>query len=432
MKKSSEIKCNRGGLKTRIGLSLIVLFVANLIYPDVFETVGYMYAVSLSMSYITLSIGAFFLIILLAATQFKSVILRHGFDIVILGIYLPVSVIAAQINVAPYFLVYPVVSILSMAISVKFFERMRFIKQLNISGFGNTSFSSLQFYIFVPYAVVIILLFASNPSALNFNLFDTYIKTYEIRGDVSGEGLIGYFIGWFVLLFFPLFLCKANERLVYLYYFFAFLGALYTFQVFAVKVVFFNFFLIAIFAYVYSGRYLSHFPQFLFLFLFLCSALFGSIIHPLVDRFFYLIGLNSIYYFDFFSANPLRYFEGTKLGLGLSRYGIDAGYLIDKAYYQGFGTNQSAGFLPSIYSDLGIVGIVVFSFIVGYLFSLIKSIQNSSRMYSYLLMVAFAFSLMNHPINMLFLSNGLIFILAFVLILRRKILKESVDSSLLN
>jgi len=432
MKISSAINFDRGGLKTRISLSLIVFFVANLMYPDVFETVGYMYEVTLRMSYLTLSIGAFLLIILLAATQFKSLILRHGFDIVILGIYLPVAVVAAQISVAPYFLVYPVVSILSMAISVRLFERMRFIKQLNSSGFGNTSISRLQFYIFFPYAVVIILFFALNPSALNFNLLGTYINTYDIRADTSGEGLIGYFIGWFILLFFPLFLCKANNKLAFLAPFFAFLGALYVFQAFAVKVVFLNFFLIAIFAYVYSGRYLSHFPQFLFIFLFFCSGLLGWIIHPMIDRFFYLVGLNSIYYFDFFFTNSLRYFEGTKLDLGFSSYGLEAGYLIDKAYYQGLGTNQSAGFLPSIYSDFGVFGIIVFSFIVGLFFSLIKSIHASSRMYSYLLMVAFAFALMNHPINMLFLSNGLIFILFFVLILRRKSSRTSVHSSLLN
>lgn len=432
MKKSSAIKCERGGLKTRIGLSLIVFFVANLIYPDVFDTVGYMYEVSLGMSYVTLSIGAFLLITLLVATQFKSLILRHGFDIAILGIYLPVAVVAAQISAAPYFLVYPVVSILSMAISVRLFERSRFIKQLNSSGFGNTSLSRLQSYIFVPYVVILILLFSLNPSALNFNILDTYIKAYDIRGETSGEGLIGYFVGWFILLFFPLFLCRANKKLAFLAPFFAFLGALYVFQVFAVKVIFLNFFLIAFSAYVYGGRYLSYFPQLLFLFLFLLSGFLGWIIHPMIDRFFYLVGLNSIYYFDFFFTNPLRYFEGTKLDLGFSSYGLDAGYLIDKVYYQGLGTNQSAGFLPSIYSDFGVFGIIFFSFIVGLIFSLVKSIQTGSRMYSYLLIVAFAFSLMNHPLNMLFLSNGLIFILFFVLILRRKSFNSSVDSSLLN
>jgi hypothetical protein len=105
--------------------------------------------------------------------------------------------------------------------------------------------------------------------------------------------------------------------------------------------------------------------------------------------------------------------------LGISNYGLDAGYLIDRAYYQGLGTNQSAGFLPTIYSDFGILGIFVFSLIVGLLISLIKSIHTSSTQYTYLLMIAFAFSLMNHPINMLFLSNGLVFILIFAIILRR-------------
>lgn len=427
MKKLSAINCERGGIKTRVGLSVIVFFFSNLIYPDVFETVGYMYEVTLSTSYLNLTLGALFLIILVAATQFNSLILRHGFDIVILGIYLPVAVVCGQIGAAPYLLLYPIVSILSMAISVRLFEQMTFIKQMNRSGFGITSLSILQSYVFLPYAAVIILFFASNPSALNFNLVGTYINTYDIRGNTSGEGLVGYFIGWFVLLFFPLFLCKANKKLVFLAPFFTFLGALYVFQTYAVKVVFLNFFLIAIFSYFYGKRYMSHLPQLFFIFLFLCSGLLGWMMHPLIDRFFYLVGLNSVYYFDFFFTNPFRYFEGTKLDLGFSNYGLESGYLIDKAYYQGLGTNASAGFLPTIYSDVGVFGVILSSFAVGLIFSLIKSIRAASEMYSYLLMVAFAFALMNHPINMLFLSNGLIFVLFFLLILKRNGAIKSVD-----
>lgn len=419
MKKLSTISSNVGRLTTRVALSLIVFFAANYIYPDVFDTVGYMYNISLSVSYAKYSVGAFFLIVLLSITHFKSPILRHGFDVIVLGIYLPIAVIVTQTSASTNLLLYPVLSILSMSISVRVFEGMRLIKQLNSTGLAHFSLSSLQSYIFVPYALAIIFLILSNPSMLNLNILETYVNTYDIRSENSADGIFGYFVGWFVLLFFPLFLSKVNIKLAVIAPFFAFLGALYVFQTFAVKVIFLNFFLMAIFAFVYRSKYFLYFPQILFFALFLVSYLFGWMLHPLIDRFFYLVGLNSIFYFDFFNLNPLRFFEGTKLDLGVSNYGLDAGYLIDRAYYQGLGTNQSAGFLPTIYSDFGVLGIFVFSLIVGLLISLIKSIHTSSTQYSYLLMIAFAFSLMNHPINMLFLSNGLVFILIFAFILRR-------------
>lgn len=424
--------CSPSRLATRVVLSLIVFFVANFLYPDVFETVGYMYNVLLDISYVTFFVGALFLIVLIFVTHFKCEILRHGFDIVVLGIYLPVAVIASQTSMSPYYLAYPVISILSMAISVRAFEAVDFVKRLNGRGFGNLSIERMRYYVFLPYALVMISLFVSSPSALKFNLVDTYINTYDIRSETSGDGFFGYFIGWFVLLFFPLFLSGANTKLKVVAPLFAFLGALYVFQTYAVKVIFLNFFLIAIFAYVYRGRFCSYFPQILFLIIFLVTHLFGWIVHPLIDRFFYLVGLNSIFYFDFFFSNPLRFFEGTKLDLGISTYGMDSGYLIDKVYYQGFGTNQSAGFLPSIYSDFGVFGVFVFSMVVGLIISMIKSIHTSSRLYAYLLMVAFTFALMNHTFNMLFLSNGLIFILFFAFALRRHQFRQSSNLSSVN
>lgn len=432
MKILSDSNSNPSRLVIRVILSLVVFFVANLLYPDVFETVGYMYNVSLEISYVNYSVGALFLIALLCATHFKCDILSHGFDIVVLGIYLPVAVVVAQTSMSVYYLSYPVISILSMVVSVRAFETTGLLKRLNGRGFGNISIERMRLFVFFPYAFVVMALFASSPSAIKFNLLDTYINTYDIRAESSGDGILGYFIGWFVLLFFPLFLSGGDAKLKIAAPSLAFLGAFYVFQTYAVKVIFLNFFLIAIFSYAYERRLYLYFPQIFFLVLFLVTFLFGGLVHPLIDRFFYLIGLTSIFYFDFFFSNPLRFFEGTKLDFGISGYGIEVGYLIDNVYYQGLGTNQSAGFLPTIYSDLGIFGVVVFSMFVGLIISLIKSIHTSSRRYSYLLIVAFAFALMNHPINMMFLSNGLIFVLFFALTLRRHKFRRSPNLNSVN
>tara|TARA_R110002167_G_scaffold3623_4_gene17664 strand:+ start:27597 stop:28445 length:849 start_codon:yes stop_codon:yes gene_type:complete len=271
----------------------------------------------------------------------------------------------------------------------------------------------------------------TNLSSINFDLLNTYYKTYEIRSENQATGLVGYLLGWFILIFIPFMLSLNSGRLKFVLWFVSIFGAFLIFQIYARKVIFFNALLLLVFSFFYgrSGYVKRYLPHFFFLSIVTLPLVVDTLFDPLVDRFFYLVGVNATYYFDFFADNPIRYFEGTKLDFGISNYNMPVGYQIDNYYYQGYGVNQSAGFLPTIYSDLGLIGVIFGSFIVGSLLGMIKYIDFLNKKLSYLLMVVFTFSLMNHSLTMLFLSNGLIvvvFMCIFIrLLLYRTTFKES-------
>lgn len=414
-------KCrNMDSFKIRFLFNFAIFIIANQMYPDVFKTVGYMYEVKLNVSILNLVVSSFTLLFLTFVTNFKNIIYRHSFDVCILGIFLPISVISCQIDSNNLFILYPFASICIMSLAVRLSDSSGFIKGMVKINKYRVEFSKLQLVFILFFSLIMMIQMAS--INFNFNLVDIYMRTYEIRAEKQTDGFFGYFIGWFILLFFPLFLCKTKGLLRYVAPVVVFIGAFLIFQEFAVKVIFLNFFLIFVFAIVHQGDTIvkKYLPQFFFLLVFTISYLMGLLAHPLLDRFFYLVGLNAIFYIDFFSSNSFMFFEGTKLDIGFSNYGIGVGYLIDNKYYQGLGTNASAGFLPTIFADLGLVGVIFASLIIGWLMSLIKSMQSSSESFAYLVMIALAFSLMNSSFNMLFLSNGLAFIMLFSIILRRQ------------
>lgn len=409
-------------LSKRFFLNFLVFTVANVMYRAVFETVGYMYNVNLSVSILNLAISVIFLSLLTFATNFKNIIYQHAFDVCILGMFLPIAVIACQIDWSFRLMLYPFASICIISLAVRLSEASAFIKGMNKRTGHGMSFSKLQKLVIVIFSIFIVTLFSGNLANFSLDLVDIYLRTYEIRADQQGAGFLGYFIGWFILVFFPILLCEVHGRLKFAAPLLALIGATLVFQAFAVKVIFLNFFLIGMFAFIYrkNNFYKKYLPQVFFLFLFFITYLMDLLAHPLLDRFFYLVGLNSIFYLDFFSQNSLRFFEGTKLDFGISNYGMDVGFQIDKAYYEGLGTNQSAGFLPTMYSDLGIIGLLLASLVLGGIMALIKSMQSSSDSFTYLVMISLAFALMNHSFNMLFLSNGLAFIIISSVILRRQ------------
>ncbi len=413
--------CDFSCLKMRLIFNFLIFIAANVMYPSIFDTVGYMYEVKLSLSYPNLIISSFMLLILTLITNFVNIIYRHTFDVCILGVFLPISVVSCQINSNFLFMLWPFISICVMSFSVRLGSRSVLIKSIARPGNNRIIFSKLQLFFIVFYSLILIYWAAIYISDINFNLIDIYMRTYEIRARQHVDGFLGYFIGWFILLFFPLFLCKSEGLVRYLAPVIAFVGAFLIFQAFALKLIFLNFFLVAVFALFFriDNPVKMYIPQLFFFLIFVSSYFFGVLAHPLLDRFFYLVGLNAIFYMDFFSQNSFMFFEGTKLDMELSNYGIGVGYLIDNEYYQGLGTNASAGFLPTMFADLGPAGVIFASLIIGLLMALIKSMQSSNESFTYLTMIALAFSLMNSSFNMLFFSNGLAFIILFSMILRR-------------
>lgn len=407
-------------LLSKVFLNGIVFYLANIAYPNVFNVVGYMYNFQLNFSLTSSIVAILATWFLTIATYSKDISQQHTFDLMVLGIYLPIATVVVQVGLNLIFIIYPFLSILIIRILVSSLQNKDKTSVLNtgheLSGIRNFVFVS----IFVLLLLIILYFLSKYSSSLSYNLLDTYVRTYEIREDNQASGLLGYVLGWFVLVFFPFMFSFHSKRVRRISYFLAFLGAFLVFQLFARKLIIFNSILLFLFSFSFSrgGLLQRYFPQLFFIAILSLPWFVRFPIEPLVDRFFYLIGVNSIYYFDFFSEHSHRFFEGTKISFGWSNYNMDVGYQIDNVYYQGLGVNQSAGFLPTIYADLGLVGLVFGSVLVGLIISSIRYIGIMDFRLSYLLGVAFTFSLMNHSLNMLFLSNGLVFILFLSLMLK--------------
>lgn len=391
----------------------LVFVVALLTYPHVYDVVGYMYDIPIGLSIPNLILTAILLFILTSLSRFDNVNFRHGYELCILGIFMPNATMAVITSTPAFVVVIPFVALVAVFLTVRTFSGAAFFKTLASGQVKGFNFVQYRFILTVVEILIIVYALATQGLNLSLNLLDTYFRVYEIREDTIVVGFFGYLLGWFILTFFPIQLAAYGGAFDKRYIAIALLGGLVAFQLFGLKVIFLNFFLLLFFAVLFRARNLlfQHGPVVFFLLIFIIVLVIGDDAYMLLDRFYYLVGLNSTFYIDFFSKNPLRYFEGGLLGFGNEVYRTPAGFIIDSVYYTGLGTNQSAGFLPSIFADLGYFGLVAGGIVVGFLLILIHSLRLMSSDYAYLLSIALCFTLMNHSVNMLFLSNGLVIIL---------------------
>ena len=409
----------------RVLLSILIFIFGIYFYPIVFESWGYMYSVSLGpISIWKFLIISCLLIVLIAFTNYEIILFRHVFDILILGIFMPISSMILLIDSRIEFAFIPFISVLLVAITILVINKS-IIRQLIGGGFKDGIPLSYFYKIGVLIFFLTIAMLIQKFGISNFgnSLLNTFLETYEIRYKNQSSGLLGYLLGWAILVYFPILITLAFEKKQYRYLIFGFIGSLAIFQSLAIKVIFLNYFLLIGFCFGYSyfkPFYKSFLPYIAFIFVFLIGFIGGDFGTAILDRFYYLVGLNSVFYFEYFSVNPPMYFSGTILDIGYGNYSIPPGFVIDDAYYGGSGSNSSAGYLPSIFADLRWIGVIFVSIFLGLFFIMIESIKDNSPLFAYSIAIALAFALMNHAFMMLFLSNGLIFVLIIAFFLRSK------------
>jgi hypothetical protein len=409
----------------RVAFSLLIFIFGLYFYPTVFDTWGYMYSVTLvPISIWMAAIIGSMIIVLVALTNYKNILFRHVFDVMILGIFFPTATIVLLINSSWEFVVIPFVSVLLISITVFVLDNSLIMRRM-IGGFKDgISFDHFIKIVGLIYLVTIgWLILNFGFSSLVRNMADTFLETYEIRSVNRLNGLLGYLLGWAILVFFPLFITLTFERKQLRYWIIGALGAFIVFQVLAVKVIFLNYLLLTGFCFGYSSLrpfYKLYLPYFAFTSIFIIGVVGYDFGTAILDRFYYLIGLNSVFYFEYFSSHPPMYFAGTKLDLGYGNYDIGPGYVIDNAYYGSSGSNSSAGFLPSIFADLRWIGVICVSLFLGLFFVMIEKITFQSQLFAYSVAIALVFALMNHAFMMLFLSNGLMVILFIAFFGRRR------------
>ena len=406
----------------RLLLTLAIYILAILLFDRVWDVVGYMYRIYIQFS-LGLAIYGFLLAaIVVASTNFASVIYRHAFDSMLVGIYLPVAVMSSFRDVDGKYMTYTSITLLIASFGVWVFSRSSAFNLLLSDSQLRMLFQKTYKNIKGIFIITILYFIVVYRGDFSLNIFDVYYQTYSIRAERSVDGLGGYLIGWFTVLFYPFLLSDGFETKNKPTLFAAFFSAYFLFQVFAIKVIFFSFILWWIMGYAQARKLpgYRYTPHLFYLFILAFVPFTSEDYCMLVDRFFYLIGTNCLFYFDFFSIHPLRFFEGTKLGILGKVYGVEPGYLIDLFYYQGYGTNQSAGFVPTMFANVGWIGLWVSAVILAALIVTLHSFSVGSFLLSYLLTVAVSFTLINASLNMLLLSDGLILVVMVFFYLKHK------------
>ncbi len=403
----------------KLFLNTLIFISALLLYDNVFEVVGYMYLVTYDNYIFRKLISILGLFILTIISISGNEIFDNFSSILILGLYLPVAVVMSKIDFNTYYLFVVITSVSCVILSGRVF----LAAQNNIVLFKwNLSFDFFKKFIFLLFSLVMFYLFYLKYSNFTFDAVSTYYNAYKIRAEAEDMGVINYFYDWFPLIFFPLFYSGNSRKPGYIFIAFTLFSSFFIFQIEATKIIILQSFLILLFSILYNYKRKINFnysPQYFFIFLFLACFISGPISYPLLDRFFYLIGLNCLFYIDYFSTHNLYFFFGTKLDLGISSYNLGLGYLIDNFYYSGGGTNQSAGFMPTAYANLGFFGLIFCSILLGFIVSWIISFRDRAPKFTALVCISLGFTLMNVDFNMLFLSYGLIFIIIIPFVINK-------------
>ena len=251
----------------------------------------------------------------------------------------------------------------------------------------------------------------------SINPLGSYLDAYDVRADLQFNGALGYFLNSCVFLIIPVAINSILKRKIFSYIASAtVMLAIYTLMPITSYILLFVLISVVSFAYYILRIGMYWVVNGFLMGVLLVATLDFTLMNMIINRFFYIIGVTNIFYYDYFSVNPLFLFEGSSLEFffGGSGYSVPPGIVIDNIYYEGLGTNQSAGFLGSAYANGGEL-FVLFSYFLVTAYAVLVSIVNQSYQ-AKLIHVLLGFSLINFPAHQIVLTNGfLIYLLLRVI-----------------
>lgn len=395
-------------------LLLNVIYVGYIaLYPSVFRIVGYMYTFDVEFSWIRLIFGLMPILLYFCLSISLSIHYILFLDIIFISNILPALVVFTYVNFGVLQAVCLMVPMI-MACLLGYIARERVPK-------ANISFKYPITGAFVIIFMILFIFFGYVFGVVNLNLrlFEVLQNVYGVR-EKSIPLFLSYLLGWVPIIILPALLLRktinSKTRLMFLVIFIM-LFEVILFTSFAIKIhfLYFLYMLLVLIIYNYNRNLIFIVPYIIPCIVLLCTFIF-QYLSPFTDRFFYLIGVNTFYYLDYFSSNELRFFEGGFLGFGIEVYGIPPGYIIDNEYYQGLGVNQSAGAIPTIYSDLGLLGLFVLGVILHQIYFLLSRLKKLDDGYFAALIILCGLMTANHQINMIFISNGVLIVLFFAVL----------------
>lgn len=424
------------GLKIRrtiiwnILLVIVIYLWANHLYFEVSPLVNYMWKLDLNFSN-RLSIFHLLMIsFLVLIVPTTNALEKHFFLILIIGIYIPIAILSNHTSTGYTYSFIVFLSILGSILCYRIMNRFyRFKHTVNITGFRIlTSDRFLQFNFLISFVLICFLIISNRDALVSFNIFNTFANVYDIRAENTLSGLVAYFPGWIAAISVPILVASFLIRNDWKSLILSFIGIFLIFQVFAMKIHIFSLLLLLVFGLIY--KYFKGIKEVLvemfFLIVFSLSSFFKGPIYAVLDRFFYLPGQLNIHYYEFFSQNPKNYFNGSKLGFlfNKSGYGKPMGFVIDDKFYGG-GMNANTGYLASTYGDLGIHGIIIATFLIALILYFLNILFKKSEYIGYLIAIQTAFSLVNSPLNDLFLTNGTLFVFFIALFAKKNIIEQN-------
>lgn len=415
-------------------LVIVIYLWANQLYFEVNPLVNYMWKLELNFSNRLSIIHLLMLSFLVLTGPTSNTLEKHFFLILIIGIYIPITILSNHTSTGQTFSFIVFLSILGSNFCYRLMNRFfRFRHTINITGYRILSVDRfLQFNFVISFILIGFLIISNKDALLSFNIFNTFANIYDIRAENTLTGLIAYFPGWIVGISVPILVASFLIRNDWKSLILSFIGIYLIFQVFAMKIHLFSLILLLVFGLIF--KYFKVIKEVLvemfFLIVFASANFSGGLIYAFLDRFFYLPGQLNIHYYEFFSQNPKNYFTGSKLGFlfNKSAYGKPMGFVIDDKFYGG-GMNANTGYLASTYGDLGIPGIIIATFLIALILYFLNILFKKTKYIGYLIAIQIAFALVNAPLNDLFLTNGTLFVLFIALLIKTKIMMSQSSNS---
>lgn len=128
------------------------------------------------------------------------------------------------------------------------------------------------------------------------------------------------------------------------------------------------------------------------------------------------------FHIEFFSRNTFYYWSESRISLGLidPPYSINSSHLIGEVYYKNIETSANTGWIGSGYANAGLLGVAVYSVLIGFVFSIIDSIAkiHGSRTTIAVFVVPIYILLTTSDLMTSLISHGLILCFIMTLILK--------------
>ena len=241
------------------------------------------------------------------------------------------------------------------------------------------------------------------------NPFENYINSYSIRADSSYPGFLGYLFNSFLFLLVPLIFYFFDKRSYQGVLIIAVIALMIYSLMPLTLYILMTFLMVAIEVGKKATKWsYSTLIQLTVTSVLLISILDVTLLDMMINRFYFTVGVNNLFYLDYFSSNDLYLFQNSKIGIFFdsNNYSEVPGLLIDRYYYKGLGSNQSSGVIGSAFANGGAIGVLLTLVILSVLITFIEVTHNLRD--GLRIKVLLGLALVNFPLHQLFLTNGLI------------------------